>query len=182
MLRNLIGNFNPTDLGTKELHSHFECELEDLGTGIYRTRIKTQIYIDKLFINSLIDESQHHAGEFIYKLASKSGMFPSSVNMNATFQDGGMSNTASHKSLKSVVLTRITKILRNSRTTGAKNTAIGLPDFLINVVCFDKPISSEQELHLLKLGLNAISERLYRKNLDNSKECCINAVESVVQA
>ena len=182
MGKNTIGNFNPTDLGTKELHSHFDCELESLGKGILRTRIKNQLVIDKLFINSLIDDKQHNAGEFIYKLASQSGIFPSSVNLIATFQDGGLANTSSHKSLKALVLTRITKILQNSRTTGAKNTAVGLPDFLINVVCFNKSITSEQELHLLKLGLNAISERLYRKKSENSKDCCLNAVESVVQA
>ena len=179
MGKNTIGNFNPTDLGTKELHSHFDCELESLGKGILRTRIKNQLVIDKLFINSLIDDKQHNAGEFIYKLASQSGIFPSSVNLIATFQDGGLANTSSHKSLKALVLTRITKILQNSRT---HNTAVGLPDFLINVVCFNKSITSEQELHLLKLGLNAISERLYRKKSENSKDCCLNAVESVVQA
>ena len=178
MGKNTIGNFNPTDLGTKELHSHFDCELESLGKGILRTRIKNQLVIDKLFINSLIDDKQHNAGEFIYKLASQSGIFPSSVNLIATFQDGGLANTSSHKSLKALVLTRITKILQNSRT----HTAVGLPDFLINVVCFNKSITSEQELHLLKLGLNAISERLYRKKSENSKDCCLNAVESVVQA
>tara|TARA_R100001443_G_scaffold30249_5_gene43856 strand:+ start:15648 stop:16187 length:540 start_codon:yes stop_codon:yes gene_type:complete len=179
MGKNTIGNFNPTDLGTKELHSHFDCELESLGKGIFRTRIKNQLVIDKLFINSLIDEKQHNAGEFIYKLASQSGIFPSSVNLIATFQDGGLANTSSHKSLKALVLTRITKILR---TQGGRNTSVGLPDFLINVVCFNKSITSEQELHLLKLGLNAISERLYRKKSENSKDCCLNAVESVVQA
>jgi len=179
MGKNTIGNFNPTDLGTKELHSHFDCELESLGKGILRTRIKNQLVIDKLFINSLIDEKQHNAGEFIYKLASQSGIFPSSVNLIATSQDGGLPNTSSHKSLKALVLTRITKILR---TEGCRNTAVGLPDFLINVVCFNKSITSEQELHLLKLGLNAISERLYRKKSENSKDCCLNAVESVVQA
>tara|TARA_Y100000361_G_scaffold149093_1_gene162858 strand:- start:362 stop:898 length:537 start_codon:yes stop_codon:yes gene_type:complete len=178
MGKNTIGNFNPTDLGTKELHSHFDCELESLGKGILRTRIKNQLVIDKLFINSLIDEKQHNAGEFIYKLASQSGIFPSSVNLIATFQDGGLANTSSHKSLKALVLTRITKILRND----GRRISVGLPDFLINVVCFNKSITSEQELHLLKLGLNAISERLYRKKSENSKDCCLNAVESVVQA
>ena len=178
MGKNTIGNFNPTDLGTKELHSHFDCELESLGKGILRTRIKNQLVIDKLFINSLIDEKQHNAGEFIYKLESQSGIFPSSVNLIATFQDGGLANTSSHKSLKALVLTRITKILRND----GRRISVGLPDFLINVVCFNKSITSEQELHLLKLGLNAISERLYRKKSENSKDCCLNAVESVVQA
>ena len=175
----MIGNFNPTDLGSKDMHKHYVCELENLGNGIYRTKIKDQLVIDTLYINSLIDSAQHNAGEYVYKLASQSGIFPSSVDMKATFQSGGLANESSNKALKSLVLSRITEILKKSPI---QKTAVGFSDFLINVVCFNKPIKSEQELHLLKLGLNAISERLYRKKSINSKSCCLNAVQSVVQA
>ena len=51
----MIGNFKFTDLGNKFFHDKNECELQDLGNGYLRCKNKTQLLIDRLYINKLIE-------------------------------------------------------------------------------------------------------------------------------
>ena len=172
----MIGNFKFTDLGNKFFHDKNECELQDLGNGYLRCKNKTQLLIDRLYINKLIDSDQHQAGEYVLEVASRSGIFPTSIRLNSMPQNNSQPSFASHKSMKALMLKQITKYFKNSAQQGV------LSNFVIDVVCFEKPIDKQSDLHLLKLGLNVISNHLYQSKSNNSKDCCSYAVQSVVQA
>ena len=172
----MIGHFNATDLGNKFFHDKNDCEIQDLGNGYLRCKNNTQLLIDRLYINKLIDSDQHQAGEYVLKVASRSGIFPSSVQLNAMPQNNSQPSFSSHKSMKALVLKQITKYFKSSVQQGQ------LSSFVIDVVCFEKNINKQSDLHLLKLGLNVISNHLYISKSNNSKDCCSHAVQSVVQA
>ena len=172
----MIGNFKFTDLGNKFFHDKNECELQDLGNGYLRCKNKTQLLIDRLYINKLIDSDQHQAGEYVLEVASRSGIFTSSIKLSSMPQNNSQPSFASHKSMKALMLKQITKYFKNSAQQGV------LSNFVIDVVCFEKPINKRSDLHLLKLGLDIISNHLYQSKSNNSKDCCSYAVQSVVQA
>ena len=67
-------NFKFTDLGTKYLHQHNTFVIENLGKNYLRCRNPTQNIIDKLYINSLIDDKEYHAGQFVLYVCYKSGL------------------------------------------------------------------------------------------------------------
>ncbi len=173
----MIGHFKFTDLGNKFFHDKNECELQDLGNGYLRCKNKTQLLIDRLFINKLIDSDQHQAGEYVLEVASRSGIFPSSIKLSSMPQNNPQPSFASHKSMKALMLKQITKFFKSSQGNGML-----LSNFVIDVVCFEKPIDKQSDLHLLKLGLNVISNHLYQSKSNNSKDCCSYAAQSVVQA
>jgi len=172
----MIGLFNATDLGNKYFHDKHDCEIQDLGNGYLRCKNNTQLLIDRLYINKLIDSDQHQAGEYVLGVASRSGMFPTSVKLDLMPQNNSQPSFSSHKSMKALVLKQITKYFKNSAQQGK------LSSFVIDVVCFEKNINKQSDLHLLKLGLNVISNHLYISKSNNSKSCCSHAVQSVVQA
>jgi len=172
----MIGNFKFTDLGNKFFHDKNECELQDLGNGYLRCKNKTQLLIDRLYINKLIDSDQHQAGEYVLEVASRSGIFPTSIRLNSMPQNNSQPSFASHKSMKALMLKQITKYFKNSAQQGV------LSNFVIDVFFFEKPINKLSDLHLLKLGLDIISNHLYQSKSNNSKDCCSYAVQSVVQA
>lgn len=173
----MIGNFKFTDLGNKFFHDKNECELQDLGNGYLRCKNKTQLLIDRLYINKLIDSDQHQAGEYVLEVASRSGIFPTSIRLNSMPQNNSQPSFSSHKSMKALMLKQITKFFKSRTGNGML-----LSNFVIDVVCFEKPIDKQSDLHLLKLGLNVISNHLYQSKSNNSKDCCSYAVQSVVQA
>ena len=172
----MTGHFNATDLGNKYFHDKHKCEIQDLGNGYLRCKNKTQLLIDRLYINKLINSDQHHAGEYVLEVASRSGIFPTSVKLSSMPINKSQPSFSSHKSMKSLVLKQITKYFK-SRVYGLR-----LSNFVIDVVCFEKPINKQSDLHLLKLGLDVISNHLYQSKIDSSKSCCDYAVQSVVQA
>ena len=49
-------------------------------------------------------------------------------------------------------------------------------------VIVENKIKRESDIHLLKLGLNVVSNSLYHSDLDKSKDSCSLAIQSVVQA
>ncbi len=173
----MIGHFNATDLGNKYFHDKHDCEIQDLGNGYLRCKNNTQLLIDRLFINKLIDSDQHQAGEYVLEVASRSGIFTSSIKLSSMPQNNSQPSFASHKSMKALMLKQITKYFKNLQGQGVK-----LSSFVIDVVCFEKPINKRSDLHLLKLGLDIISNHLYQSKSNNSKDCCSHAVQSVVQA
>ena len=61
----MTSHFKSTDLGTKFLHQHSVFVIEDLGKKYFRCRNTTENIIDKLYINSLIDDKEYHAGQFV---------------------------------------------------------------------------------------------------------------------
>ena len=131
----MIGHFNATDLGNKFFHDKNDCEIQDLGNGYLRCKNNTQLLIDRLYINKLIDSDQHQAGEYVLKVASRSGIFPSSVQLNAMPQNKSQPSFSSHKSMKALVLKQITKYFKSSVQQGL------LSNLVIDVVCFEKNIN-----------------------------------------
>ena len=171
-LKNTIGTFKSTDLGNKYLHDKHKFVIEDLGNKYLRARNITQHIIDDLFINELIDKHQHQAGEYVLNVCVKSGIFQGGLNLNYSVKQTDMKNS-SNKLLRSLLLRKVSKMFVRHDPA--------LFTHLIDVIVENK-IKRESDIHLLKLGLNVVSNSLYHSDLDKSKDSCSLAIQSVVQA
>jgi len=167
-------NFKSTDLGTKFLHQHGTFVIEDLGTKYLRCRNTTENIIDKLYINSLIDDKEYHAGQFVLYVCFKSGILgQGGVNLSLAGRSSD-EKQSSYRLLKSMRLKQITNMFRKDKKH--------IGHFVIKVISDNKEINKQSDMALLKRGLHQISNRLYHSNLDNAKTTCHYAVQSVVEA
>jgi hypothetical protein len=172
----MIGTFESTDLGNKYLHDKHEFVIEDLGNKYLRARNLTQHVIDKLFINELIDKHQHQAGEYVLGVCVKSGIFQGGLNLNYSGKQTDMKNS-SNKLLKSLLLRKVSKMFVSVDAIPKSKLFTHLIDVIV-----ENKIKRESDIHLLKLGLNVVSNSLYHSDLDKSKDSCSLAIQSVVQA
>ena len=167
-------NFKFTDLGTKYLHQHNTFVIENLGKNYLRCRNTSQNIIDKLYINSLIDDKEYHAGQFVLYVCYKSGLLgQGGVNLSLVGRSTD-EKESSYKLLKSMRLKQLTNMFKKEQRF--------ICNHVITIISDNKEINKQSDMALLKRGLHQISNRLYHSNLDNAKTTCHYAVQSVVEA
>jgi hypothetical protein len=164
--------FDYTDLGNKYLHKKYKFLIENLGNKYLRAKNINQHIIDDLFINKLIDKDQHIAGEYVLGVCVNSGIFKGGLNLNYLGQTNDKENS-SGKLLRSLLLRKVSRMFTQNQTK--------LYDVTINIIVQNK-MKRETDIHLLKLGLNVISNSLYHKDKNRAKDSCSSAIQSVVQA
>ena len=156
-MKNTTLNFKSTDLGTKYLHQHNTFVIENLGKNYLRCRNTTQNIIDKLYINSLIDDKEYNAGQFVLYVCFKSGLLG----------QGGVNLSLAGKSTDEKMFKKEQRFICNH---------------VITIISDNKEVNKQSDMALLKKGLHQISNRLYLSDSTNAKTTCHYAVQSVVEA
>lgn len=170
----MTSHFKSTDLGTKFLHQHSVFVIEDLGKKYFRCRNTTENIIDKLYINSLIDDKEYHAGQFVLYVCLQSGLLgQGGINLSLAGKSTD-EKQSSYRLLKSMRLKQITNMFDKDKKH--------LGNFVIKVISDNKEINKQSDMALFKRGLHQISNRLYHSSLNNAKTTCHYAVQSVVEA
>ena len=75
--RDLVAN----ELGSNELHRRHTVRLESEDGVFLRAKVVDQLLVDRLYLQKVIDVDQYDAAMAFYALAHKSGIFPSSIQM-----------------------------------------------------------------------------------------------------
>ena len=116
MIKNTTLNFKSTDLGTIYLHQHYSFVLENLGKNYLRCRNTTQNIIDKLYINSLIDDKEYNAGQFVLYVCFKSGLLgQGGVNLSLAGKSTD-EKQSSYRLLKSMRLKQLTNMFKKEQS------------------------------------------------------------------
>ena len=173
-MKNTTLNFKSTDLGTKYLHQHNTFVIENLGKNYLRCRNTTQNIIDKLYINSLIDDKEYHAGQFVLYVCFKSGLLgQGGVNLSLAGKSTD-EKQSSYRLLKSMRLKQLTNMFKKEQRF--------ICNHVITIISDNKEVNKQSDMALLKKGLHQISNRLYLSDSTNAKTTCHYAVQSVVEA
>ena len=75
--RDLVAN----ELGSNELHRRHTVRLESDDGVFLRAKVVDQLLVDRLYLQKAIDVDQYDAAMAFYGLAHRSGIFPSSIQM-----------------------------------------------------------------------------------------------------
>lgn len=75
--RDLVAN----ELGSNELHRRHTVRLESEDGVFLRAKVVDQLLVDRLYLQKAIDVDQYDAAIAFYSLAHRSGVFPSSIQM-----------------------------------------------------------------------------------------------------
>ena len=75
--RDLVAN----ELGSNELHRRHTVRLESEDGVFLRAKVVDQLLVDRLYLQKAIDVDQYDAAMAFYALAHRSGIFPSSIQM-----------------------------------------------------------------------------------------------------
>lgn len=169
----LSSNF--IDLGSPFLHQHFIMLLERLGKNdkLIRSRIRNQTMFDLLHVLELIDNSQHQAGEILLERAVKSGYFLNPVNYEMQVQKNNPPSSSSNFALRSLQITKIMRVLK-------KKLGGNYANYVFNVVVLNHPIKTQNDLDLVRIGLNLVKNH-YRigRSLNESSKLALQCVVNV---
>ena len=148
----LNSKFN--DLGSPFLHQHFIMMLERLGKSdkLIRSRVRNQTMFDLLHVLDLIDNYQHSAGEYLLEMALKSGYFLNPISYETQIQKNSRPSSASNYALKALRITKLMRLLR--RKLGEDS------NYVFNVVVLNYQVNTQDDLDLVKKGLDVIQEYL----------------------
>ena len=72
------------DVGSPNLHRHHEVGVEDAGNGWARSRVKDQLFVDRLLMNDDLTVAQHLEAERLIGLAQKAKVYLKSPRMGAS--------------------------------------------------------------------------------------------------
>lgn len=135
--RRLISN----ELGSNELHRKHVVRLETEDGVFIRSRIIDQRLIDKLFNDELIDVDQYDAACAFHALAHRSGMYPSSMQLERVQMSVG------NRAPRALAILAADKYLQNNTPTRAYRAV-----WLTVVREINSPIRD------LRTGLNSLKQ------------------------
>ena len=77
------------EVGSRQLHQKHKVTVEASDNGFARSRVKDQLFIDKLLMKDHITVRQHSEAERILGLAQAANVYLKSPNMAGIISDGG---------------------------------------------------------------------------------------------
>ena len=77
------------EIGSRQLHQKHKVTVEASDNGFARSRVKDQLFIDKLLMRDHITVRQHSEAERILGLAQSANVYLKSPNMAGIISDGG---------------------------------------------------------------------------------------------
>jgi hypothetical protein len=143
-----------THLGNNELHKRHSVMIT--GGAVPRAKVMDQLIIDRFLMRGLLNIGQHRAGEHLYGLANRAGLFPSTVHWNSS---GGLP-PHSHVPIGA-------SSFGNAITLVADKYGWFHGYLVKQVVCFDWDVSGNKfRMKCLRQSLDRISSRMLSHTID----------------
>ena len=172
-----IGHSEYCDLGSKQLEQHHSMVLEQLEGNRARAKVLDQKEIDRLYMKDYLSREQHSSGERFFEITIKAGCYVRGINIEQAIVNGTSSreariNIGELMGLRSLILTRVCKILNNCIGNNAR--------FVFDVIVNDRRVKRQDELDVLHLGLDGLNEYWNPRLRNDPRRHVVSALASAV--